>query len=112
MSSKFTSASFLLLSIALIVVGALVPEVALLAFLSGVANILTIVGYVLLAIFFISLFGFAGVLKWLVCIILFAAIHWGLGFVFGLLGLGGIVFNLISFALAIIASVAVANRLL
>ena len=52
--SKFASSSVLLLSLAMIAAGALVPQIAILSFLAGIANYVSIAGFVLLIIFLIT----------------------------------------------------------
>lgn len=109
--SKFASSSVLLLSLAMIAVGALVPQIAILSFLAGIANYISIAGFVLLAIFLIATFGLKGVIYLIVYVLIFLVVQWVVNFVFGLLGLGGLVFNLIALALAIFGTIFVANKI-
>ena len=109
--SKFASTSVLLLSLALIAAGALVPQIAILSFLAGFANYISIAGVVLLAIFLIASFGIKGVLYLILYLVLFIAAQWVVNFAFGLLGLGGLVFDLIGFVLAGLLTSVVANKI-
>ena len=109
--SKFASSSVLLLSLALIAAGKIIPQIEILAFLAGIANIISIAGIVLLAIFLIATFGLKGVLYFLLYAIIFLAVQWVVSFVFGLLGLGGLVFDLVGLALAIFGTIFVANKI-
>ena len=110
--SKFASTSVLLLSLALIAAGALVPRIEFLAFLAEFANIISLAGGILLAIFLIAAFGLKGLLYLVVYLVIFIAIRWGIGFVFSLLGLGGLVFDLVGFLLAILGTSAVAGKIM
>ena len=99
--SKFASSSVLLLSLAMIAAGALVPQIAILSFLAGIANYVSIAGFVLLIVFLIASFGLKGLLYFLLYVVIFYIVRFGVNFVFGLLGLGGLVFDLVGLALAI-----------
>ena len=110
--SKLASSSVLFLSLALIAVGALVPKIEFLSFLNEFANIISIAGAVLLAIFLIAFFGLKGLLYLIVYLVLFIAVDWLVGFVFGLLGLSGLVFDLVGFLLAIVGTITVANKIM
>ena len=68
--SKFASSSVLLLSLAMIAAGALIPQIAILSFLAGIANYVSIAGFVLLIIFLIASFGLKGLLYFLLFYIL------------------------------------------
>ena len=109
--SKFASSSVLLLSLALIAAGKIIPQIAILGFLAGFANIISIAGIVLLAIFLIASFGIKGVLYLILYVAIFLVVQWLVSFVFGLLGLSGLVFNLIGLALAIFGTIFVANKI-
>ena len=63
--SKFASSSVLLLSLAMVAAGAIIPQIAILSFLSGIARIISIAGAVLLAIFLIASFGLKGILRFI-----------------------------------------------
>ncbi len=110
--SKFASSSVLLLSLALIAAGKIIPQIAILGFLAGFANIISIAGIVLLAIFLIASFGIKGALYLILYVLIFFVVQWVVGFVFGLLGLGGLIFDLIGLILAIAGTIVVANKLL
>ena len=110
--SKFASSSVLLLSLAMIAAGAIFPQIAILSFLAGIANYVSIAGFVLLAIFLIATFGLKGILYFLLYVIIFLAVQWVVSFVFGLLNLGGLVFDLIGLALAIFGTIFVANKIM
>ena len=109
--SKFASSSVLLLSLAMIAAGALVPQIAILSFLAGIANYVSIAGFVLLAIFLSATFGLKGILYFRLYVIIFLAVQWVVSFAFGLLGLGGLIFDLVGLALAIIGTIFVANKI-
>ncbi|MBO7196174.1 MAG: hypothetical protein J6V80_02465 [Clostridia bacterium] len=109
--SKFASSSVLLLSLAMLAAGAIVPQIAILSFLGGIANIISIAGAVLLAIFLIASFGLKGILYLILYVFIFYVVQWIVSFVFGLLGLGGMVFNVIGLVLAIFGTIFVANRI-
>lgn len=109
--SKFASSSVLLLSLAMIAVGALVPQIAILSFLAGIANYVSIAGFVLLIIFLIASFGLKGLLYFLLYVVIFYIVQFAVSFVFGLLGLGGLVFDLVGLALAIFGTIFVANKI-
>lgn len=110
--SKFASSSVLLLSLAMLASGALIPQIAILGFLSGIANIISIAGGVLLAIFLIARFGLKGILHFILYVIIFYVVQWVISFVFGILGLGGLVFDIIGLVLAIFGTTAVANKIM
>ena len=110
--SKFASSSVLFLSLALIAVGALVPKIEFLSFLNEFAGIISIAGAVLLAIFLLAVFGLKGLFYLIVYLIIFIAVDWIVGFAFGLLGLSGLVFDLVGFLLAILGTVTVANKIM
>lgn len=109
--SKFASSSVLLLSLALIAAGKIIPQIEILGFLAGIANIISIAGIVLLAIFLIATFGLKGILYFLLYAIIFLVVQWVVSFLFGLLGLGGLLFDLIGLALAIFGTIFVANKI-
>ena len=109
--SKFASTSVLLLSLAMIAAGALVPQMAVLAFLAGIANYVSIAGFVLLIVFLIARFGIRGILYFLLYIVIFYVVQYAVGFVFGLLGLGGLAFDLVGFVLACLLTSIVANKI-
>ena len=109
--SKFASSSVLLLSLAMIAAGALVPQIAILSFLAGIANYVSIAGFVLLIIFLIASFGLKGLLYFLLYVVIFYIVQFAVSFVFGLLGLGGLVFDLVGLALAIFGTILVANKI-
>lgn len=109
--SKFASSSVLLLSLAMVAAGAIIPQIAILSFLSGIARIISIAGAVLLAIFLIASFGLKGILRFILYAIIFLAVQWIVVFAFGLLGFGGLVFDIIGLALAIFGTVFVANKI-
>ena len=110
--SKFTSSSVLLLSLAMIAAGALVPQIAILAFLAGIANYISIAGFVLLIIFLIATLGLRGILHFILYLIIFYAVRYAVGFLFGLLALGGLVFDLVGLVLAIFGTIFIANKIL
>ena len=109
--SKFASSSVLLLSLAMIAAGALVPQIAILSFLAGIANYVSIAGFVLLIIFLIASFGLKGLIYFLLYVVIFYIVQFAVSFVFGLLGLGGLVFDLVGLALAIFGTIFVANKI-
>ena len=110
--SKFASSSVLLLSLAMIAAGAVVPQIAFLSFLVGIANYVSIAGVVLLAIFLIATFGLKGVFYLLVYLVIFLAVQYVLSLVFGLLNLSGLIFDLIGLGLAIFGTIFVANKIM
>ncbi len=110
--SKFASSSVLLLSLAMLAAGAIVPQIAFLSFLNGVANIISIAGAVLLAIFLIATFGLKGLLYLFLYVIIFYVVQFAVNFVFGLFGLGGLTFDLIGLAIAILGTVWVSNKIM
>ena len=109
--SKFASSSVLLLSLIMIAAGKLIPQIAFLGFLAEFANIISIVGLVLLVIFLIASFGLKGLLYFILYVIIFIAVQWLVGFVFGLLDLGGLLYDLIAIGLAVIGTIAIANKI-
>jgi len=107
--SKFASTSVLLLSLAMIAAGTIVPQIAFLSFLSGFVDIISLAGVVLLALFLIVRFGLKGILRFILYIVIFYAANFVVGFVLGLLGLTGL--DLIGFVLACILTSIVANKI-
>jgi hypothetical protein len=95
----------------MIAAGALVPQIAILSFLAGIANYVSIAGFVLLIIFLIASFGLKGLLYFLLYVVIFYIVQFAVSFVFGLLGLGGLVFDLVGLALAIFGTIFVANKI-
>ena len=110
--SKFASSSVLLLSLAMIAAGAIVPQIPLLSFLAGVANYISIAGFVVLAIFLIATCGIKGILYFLIYAIIFLVVQYVVQLVFGLLGMGGFGFDLVGLVLAIFGTIFVANKIM
>ena len=106
--SKFASSFVLILSLAMLAAGALIPRIAILSFLAGIANYVFLAGLVLLCI---AMCGLKAFLYFLLFSVIFYIVHFAVSFVFGLLGLGGLVFDLIGLVLAAFGAYFVVNKI-